>query len=195
MAIILISSSKSFSQKNQLNLKEVGWHIHDGIYNNYHPDSIALSKLCRHACIFIKFKVNTKGQISNLSFSKDSALFIKDALTKAVYSLQKDQKLIDVLKKSGRTIIQPIAYAYETGCNLPKGSVFNSDALITEKERDQQAIKYFRIHDTIDHFGENLMNMLNFGNGALYNTTEDNVNVLDNCILLRPIQVSNIAME
>jgi len=192
-SVILINTSKSFSQKKELNLNEISLHVKNGIYNNYHPDSIALSKLCRWACVFIKFEVNAKGRIVNLSLSKDTTLFIKKALSKAVYSLENDLKLIEVLKKTNKTILVPFLYAYEEGCNFPKS--VNSNFSMSEKERDQLALNYFRNRSEVDHFGETLSNMLNFGNGNLYKSNSHNLNIIDNCILLSPIQVSNVKME
>src|ERR1700743_2050214 len=116
--VMLISTKSLLAQQQDSTYIKVSEHI----FHNYHPDSVALSKFCRIGCLFIRFKVNKEGEIANLSFSGDvdSTQLITDALTKGVNSLKQDEILIDSLKRSGKTIIQPFLYSYQDGCNFPK---------------------------------------------------------------------------
>jgi len=113
--LLLVSPLILLAQTKDLNIDQIGKHLMNDLYNNYHPDSVALSKFCKIGCVFVKFKVNEQGEIANLSFSGDvdSTQFIIGALTKAVRSLKQDAELINFLKKSGRTIIQPFMYNYQ----------------------------------------------------------------------------------
>lgn len=181
---MLTSNISLSAQTNKLSINQINWHIGDGIYHNYHPDSLAVSKLCRRACVFIKFKVDQKGHISDLGFSKDSISFIKEALTKAVYSLQKDSELMETLKKSDKTIIQPVLYYYQVGCKLQALPL--SEASKENTNGDKHKESYISTFADSEFFGASIWDMLNFDNGKLQ--------AID-CILLNPIRVGAGSME
>ncbi|MDB5086839.1 MAG: hypothetical protein JWR09_833 [Mucilaginibacter sp.] len=178
--LILVSPLILSAQTKDLNYTKVS----DFILHNYHPDSATLSKLCRRACIFIKFKVDEKGLITNLSFSKDSISFIKEALTKAINALQKDPELMETLKRSGKTIIQPFMYYYQEGCDFPK--MLSETPKEKEDEKSKNKKSYYGVRDDMEFFGATLWDMLNFDDGKL--------EVLDG-IILSPIRVSSGSME
>jgi hypothetical protein len=177
---MLLSFISLKAQPQEVNYSKVSDHI----FHNYHPDSVALSKFCRIGCLFIKFKIDPQGEVVNLSFSgdADSTTFIIDGLTKAVNSLKQDSELINKLKKSGRTIIQPFIYNYQAGCNFPKpaspgnGPVDNTNFYLS----------YMTFVGEMNHVSKSLFDILNFKDGdKLY---------LDN-ILLSPIGVGSGSME
>ncbi|CAN5369397.1 hypothetical protein BH09BAC6_BH09BAC6_29140 [soil metagenome] len=175
---ILIASFGSLTlsaQSREPNYNPVADHITDGLSKNYHPDAIALSKLCNRGCIFIKFKVNKQGHITHLSFTKNAVAFITVALTVAIDSLEHDAYLMNQLKDSGKTIIQPFIYDYQLGCKFPKISLSG-----TKEEGDQFLRSYYKTRDDMEHYGESLFNILNFTDGKL--------SAID-CILLTPFRV------
>ena len=177
--IILISPIILSAQTKDLNIDQMGKHLMNDLYNNYHPDSVALSKFCKIGCVFVKFKVNEQGEIANLSFSGDvdSTQFIIGALTKSVQSLKQDAELINFLKKSGRTIIQPFMYNYQAGCNFPEAGV---------KSNTEYFQSYLYIMLDLDHSSFSLFNMLKFKDG--------NMPFFDG-ILLPPFEVNNVVMH
>jgi len=158
--------------------------IGDYIFHNYHPDSVALSKFCRIGCIFIKFKVDPQGEVANLSFSgdADSTTVIIDGLTKAVNSLKQDPELINNLKKSGRTIIQPFIYNYQAGCNFPKPASSGNGPV----DNTNFYLSYMTFVGEMNHISKSLFDILNFKDG--------DKPYLDN-ILLSPIGVGSGSME
>ncbi|MEZ2338099.1 hypothetical protein AB6735_20790 [Mucilaginibacter sp. RCC_168] len=181
---ILISHASLPAQTNKLSINQIGSHIGNGIYHNYHPDSIEVSKLCRRACVFIKFKVDQKGHIVDLDFSKDSISFIKEALTKAVYSLQKDSELMEAVKKANKTIILPVLYYYQAGCNFPTSQP--TEASKEETNGDKRKESYLSIYADSEFFGATIWDMLNFNKGKL--------EVID-CLLLGPSRVGAGSLE
>ncbi|NHA06477.1 hypothetical protein G7092_21895 [Mucilaginibacter sp. HC2] len=182
ISILLISSLGLSAQTRELNNVEISEHVNKCLFNNYHPDSIILSKTCRRGCIFIKFRINKEGKISELAFSKDSTAFIISALRQSISSLQKDVALINTLKKSGRTIIQPFIYFYQAGCNFPR---FTNESP-TLQERLDFYYTHVMISGKMDHIDDAILDMLNFNGNELQ--------ALDG-ILLSPIQVSSGSME
>ena len=138
ISVMLVSYITLSAQSRSLNNNEISEHVSDCLVKNYHPDSLDSAKCCRIGAVFIKFKVNPNGKITDLAFSKGSSViipttlklkdddnkdapaFINEALTKAVRALQLDSLLINTLKTSGRTIIQPFIYVNFAGCKFPK---------------------------------------------------------------------------
>jgi hypothetical protein len=108
--------------------------------------------------------------------------FIIDGLTKAVNSLKQDIKLITILKKSGRTIIQPFIYNYQVGCNFPKPASLGNGPV----DNTNFYLSYMTFVGEMNHVSKSLFDILNFKDGdKLY---------LDN-ILLSPIGVGSGSME
>lgn len=173
--VVLIYPQRLLAQSPTLNITQLQTHIANGLNKNYHPDSVTINSFCGNGCIFIKFGVSKQGRIAGLSFSGDSTLFIRQALTSAVYILQKDKALIKTLQRSGRTIIQPFIYRYERNCgphkidypNTPEGELQFNKAFITAYIKK-------------NHADQTLLDMLNFTDGKL--------KALD-CILLTPMGV------
>jgi len=66
--LMLISPITLSAQSINLNNNEIAEHISNLLINSHHPDSIMLSKTCRRGCLFIKFKINDHGKISDLAF-------------------------------------------------------------------------------------------------------------------------------
>lgn len=176
ITIVFITNYQLLAQVASLNNDQINEHVKGGIALNYHPDSIALQQLCRQACIFVKFKVNKSGFISDLSFNKeakDSTAFIVEALSKAINLLQKDKLLIQTLKKSGKTIILPFVYDYTGGCQLP---VYDYKT-INDQDAMAYAIKLVKAFVNREHTQATLTEMLNFN--------DVNVSAID-CLLLKP---------
>ncbi|MDP9078437.1 MAG: hypothetical protein M3O71_13470 [Bacteroidota bacterium] len=186
LSIFILLTSPIFlsAQPKILSDTQISARIQQGLSNNYHPDSVALSRLCRRACIFIKFKVDRNKQIVNLSYSKDSISFIKEALTKAVNLLRYDPELIETLRKSGKTVVQPFMYYYQAGCNFP--NVLSQTQQKKEDGKSDNKKSYFEIRDDMEFFGATLWDMLNFDDGKL--------DALD-CLILSPIRVSSGGVE
>ena len=168
------------AQTKEMNYPEIGDHI----FKNYHPDSIALTKFCRIGCIFVKFKVNTQGEIANLSFSgdMDSTEFIKKGLSSAVNSLKQNITLINILRKSGRTIIQPVIYNYQLGCSFPKAASSGN----TAKDSADFYLSNIMYEREMDHIYKSIVNILSFNDGS--------ISSLDGTIL-SPIRVGSGSME
>jgi hypothetical protein len=158
--------------------------ISDHIFHNYRPDSAALATFCRIGCIFIKFKIDPRGEVANLSFSGDvdSTTFITDGLTRAVNSLKQDTELINNLRKSGRTIVQPFIYNYQAGCNFPKAASPGNGGV----DNTNFYLSYMTFAGEMDHISKSLFNILNFKDGDKL--------FLDN-ILLSPIGVGSGSMQ
>lgn len=169
------------AQPRELNYSKVSDHI----FHNYHPDSAVLAKFCRIGCIFIKFKIDSHGEVANLSFSgdADSTTFIIDGLTKAVNSLKQDLELINNLNKSGRTIIQPFIYNYQAGCNFPKPASSGNGI----GDNTNFYLSYMTFAGEMNHISKSLFDILNFKDG-------DKLLYLDN-ILLSPIGVGSGSMQ
>ena len=153
--------------------------IGDYILRNYRPDSIALAKYCRRGCIFVKFKVNQQGNMAGISFAgdADSTTFIKDALTLSVQMLKQDARLIDFLKKSGKTIIQPFIYDYQEGCNFPKGGDGNTSKYF---------LTYMGILSDADHNETSMLDMLKFDGKQQH---------FFDGVILEPIEVNNVVLH
>lgn len=175
IVLILVSSKVVSAQTKASNYAKISGHI----INNYYPDSIALAKFCRIGCIFIKFNVNQKGDIANVSFSgdTDSTKFITDALTKSLDFLKQDASLINFLKTSGRTIIQPFTYNYEAGCNFPEAGA---------KSNNNYFESYLNIMLDLDHTAISLFHMLKFKG--------EDMQFFDG-VLLSPIVVNNVVVH
>jgi hypothetical protein len=173
--IMLISTTTLLAQTKEPDYTKVS----DDILLNYHPDSVALAKLCRIGCVFIKFKVNQQGNIVDLSFSgdADSTQLITAALTKSVNSLKQDIALIDFLKKSNRLIIQPFIYNYQAGCNFPKPGT---------KDAANYYLTYIGIISDMNYVGKSLYDILKFKDG--------NMRFFDG-VLLNVIGVNNTVMH
>gem|GEM_PF-5666978 len=182
MLIILLSAFASLAQNNRLNNHQIGDRISNCININYHPDSVSLKNTCRRACVFIKFNINKQGKVENLSFSKDSTAFVKEALTKAVTLLEKDKELINSLKKSGVTIVQPVMYDYQLNCNFPKDYSVN----MPEEERLKKHMSYYKTRDIMEHYGETLYDMMNYEGKKIKSVA---------CILLTPLWFGAGSME
>jgi hypothetical protein len=178
---LLGTTTHGTAQKKVLNITQIMQHIQTGIDQNYHPDSIVLSKLCSSSCIFIKFNVNYKGRIENIVFSNDTVSFIKEALKRAVRSLQTDKVLINSLKVLNKPIIQPFIYDYQAGCGVNNDSELST---VTNNKVNNEPDKKsdYQIMFEMDHTRQSLLNMLNF-NG-------DTLSGID-CLLLTPMLVSS----
>ncbi|MDB5086840.1 MAG: hypothetical protein JWR09_834 [Mucilaginibacter sp.] len=173
--LVLFSPLILSGQIKGLNYTKIGNYI----IHNYRPDSAALSKFCRIGCIFIRFNVNQKGDIANLSFSgdTDSIKFITDALTISLDFLKQDASLINFLKTSGRTIIQPFTYNYQAGCNFPEAGVKNTNDYFES---------YLNIMLDLDHTAISLFHMLKFKG--------EDMQFFDG-VLLHPLVVNNVVMH
>jgi len=178
--IMLLSFISMKAQPREFDYSKVSDHLS----HNYHPDSAALATFCRIGCIFIKFKIDHQGDVANLSFSGDvdSTTFITDGLTRAVNSLKQNAELVNSLRMSGRTIIQPFIFNYQAGCNFPKAGDTAKDAASSSRFY----LSYFSFISDMNHISKSLFDILNFKDGdKLY---------LDN-ILLSPIGVGSGSMQ
>jgi hypothetical protein len=179
--LLVLGGINSFAQNNGLTNNQIGQHVSNCIWNNYSPDSVALKKTCRRACIFIKFNIDKQGRVANLSFSKDSTVFITEGLTKAVKHLEKDKQLINTLTRSGRTIIQPFIYDYQLACNFPDDYTLS----MPEEEKAKRNLEYYRIRDESEHYSETIFDIMNFHGDKL---------IAIDCILLAPIRMGAAIM-
>lgn len=178
--IILLNFISLKAQPPEVNYSRVSDHIS----HNYHPDSAMVWKFCRFGSIFVKFNVTPSGDIANLSFGgdADSTKFITDALTIAVNSLKQDTETINLLKRSGRTIIQPVIYIYQAGCNFPKAGNIGKDTV----NISTYYLNYINVTTEMDHLYKSFTDMLKFKNG--------DEKFVDG-ILLKPISVGLSVMH
>ncbi|MDB5086841.1 MAG: hypothetical protein JWR09_835 [Mucilaginibacter sp.] len=173
--IPLISPLCLSAQFKTLSVDQISEHVEKNLRDNYHPDSVAVSKLCMQGCIFVKFNVDNQGRIANLSFSKDSATFIISGLTNAIRSLEKDPVLIKTLKRLGKAIVLPCIYEYYQGCTAPK---IHRPA--TTEDKLKFVISYYRMMTGANRYLFTLSDMLNFEDGKRKGI---------DCILLNPFEV------
>lgn len=167
------------AQFKTLSVDKISVHIEKSLRDNYHPDSVAVSKLCMQGCIFVKFNVNNQGRIANLSFSKDSATFIIAGLTNAIKSLEKDLVLIKALKRLGKPIVIPCIYEYYRGCIAPE---IHRPA--TTEDKLEFVISYYRMMTGANRYLFTLSDMLNFKDGKR--------KAID-CILLNPFEIGALS--
>lgn len=180
--LMSVISVKASAQHGKLSADKIGSLVRNHVSASYNPDTALLKKACGKSCIFIKFNVNKKGRIERLSFSKDSSLFIKSALTKAVLSIEQNKQLISYLSASGKTFVLPFIYFYQDGCKLPK----LYPPAKTKEEGTDALIEYYEKASAMDHLGESVVKGLNFANGSL--------SAVD-CILIAPLWVMTGSIE
>lgn len=174
--LLLLSATGLKAQSSKLLTNEqLSEHVSNDLNRYYKPDEETISHLCRRGVMFVRFRVNQNGNISDIGFSRDSAAVIQTALQHAVDSLQHDPDLIYYLKKTGKVVVQPFIYDYQLGCNLPKHSLTSTTA-----EENSYNASYYQVRDNMEHYGETLFDMLNFEGKKL--------SVID-CLLLNPIRV------
>ena len=141
-----------------------------------------VAKCCRKACVFIKFNVDQHGNIVNLSFGRDTVMFINEALKNAISSFKEDVELINTLKRSGKTVIQPFMYDYELGCTFPP----RNKTWTTAEEKYKYFFNFLKDRLSMQHYEWNIFPMLDF---------DDKKSVAIDCILLKPYSVSAIVQE
>ncbi|HEY8929914.1 MAG TPA: hypothetical protein VIM55_12020 [Mucilaginibacter sp.] len=121
LAFLLFVNSFAFAQVNGSYYSKISDYIH----RNYHPDSNALVKSCKGGCLFLKFHINLRGEVSDISFGGDtnSTAFIRKSLIFSLQLLKRDAGLINFLKQSGKTIIQPFIFDYRDACKISEPEV------------------------------------------------------------------------
>ncbi|TFF33560.1 hypothetical protein [Mucilaginibacter psychrotolerans] len=176
--LILISTFICKAQNTVLSADEIGPRIAKNLRNGYKPDSLALEKICGSGFFLAKFLVDKRGDITDISFSRDSASVITDALSVAIRSLKADTLLMSSLAISGKTIIQPVIYHLEKGCNYPK-----IDQSADNETKLKNVTAFFKYHQSTQHFEVPLFGMLDFG--------EKEFSAID-CLILKPFTIESV---
>lgn len=177
LIVLLLSSYKLCAQdKTSDRIKFINHHIQDCLVTKYHPNGDSLKSFCRIGCIFVKFDVNQKALITNISYSKGSPYFITKALTNSLDSLELDRPLMQILKRLHRTVLVPFLYYYQAGCNFPP-SKWTTDTATIMKNYETNLRIYASFNDTYS----SIVNMLNYKNSSLNGV---------NCLLIAPVRVA-----
>ena len=169
--ILLLASFKTFAQSppdlNAKNNKILAFE--KTLIDNYKPDEKQIALMCENSCVFIRFKISGIGKVSELKFSKEIPLFIKDALYNAFKATEDQLSQFSKWKSDSTIYLLPFIYYYNAGCYVLRKEEVNR---ITNHEPPGKPINE-------DLQGTALFNMLMF--------TDKNFDTL-HCTILNPIQ-------
>lgn len=149
--------------------------ISDYISENF---KLATDTFCLETVIFIRFSVNKKGEIANLSFSKNAPKLITDELEKAMLSSNGRWKITNadwkVLER--KVFLQPYVISFQAGCSV-KG--VDNDIKLHNESLRMGALRYERSRNTSMAIRE----LLKF--------TDKEFSTLD-CTILPPLSISTM---
>lgn len=152
--------------------------------NNYKPNIDSAKSTCWKGCVFIRFNINNQHQLTNVTYTATTPIFIKDGIAKVITIINQQGVNIDQVKNlPGRTYILPLMITNNAGCGFMTGWENND---YQSKLDEKTKLMYEKRQERYDQLGNSIQNLINFGDN-------EKLNFID-CILLKSI-VMPLAMN
>jgi hypothetical protein len=150
------------------------------LMDNYRPNEDSVASRCVEACVFIKFNISTRGKFVNIAYTKDTPVFIMNALTDAFKAISPKIAISKLGVVSKETYILPLQYTYNLACGFEHGSWdMPGDKQLTEKQKSDFKEKQMIFRQS----ASSIWNINNFTDGT-YDVLR--------CVILPPMRTGGV---
>jgi hypothetical protein len=104
--------------------------IEQHLVRTFKPNVDSLANTCKRGCLFVKMSVDTNRTFKSIEISGEAPGFVKMALISAIDSMSSNILLMTRLARLRKTILKPVMYDYQIGCNYPNELTDNKEKMI-----------------------------------------------------------------